>query len=253
MRRRCGHFRLPDQSPRDAEQSTVGTLDGLLRCVALPTKRLRDLAEPVRDAPSHTGPAKRELCPCLLQLFDLSRDDAGHVIAETAVAREVNRCLDDRGVGAHAVPSRDPGVDGERDDSVEQWPENLFVEQLAVPHHRLRVRHNAGVDPAEAPIDEVAVHFPLELLVAPLKEMLEHEHAKDDFRRRARPAARRALGMPTPQRRDHAVDDRVVIKELIDPLQPRVHELLWRRQRPAEEHRICERSLTLSAASRHSQ
>jgi hypothetical protein len=116
---------------------------------------------------------------------------------------------------------------------------------------RLRVGYFAELDTAEVPIDEIAGHFPLELLVAPVAQVLEHEQPQHDLGRRAASTATRALRPATPHYSNYFVDDLVVIEQLIDPSELRIHHLARTRQLRAEEHHVIERQLTAAASRRH--
>ena len=54
-----------------------------------------------------------------------------------------------------------------------------------------------GVDASERPIDQVGADLLLQVVVAPIKQMLENQHANHDFGGRAETATTATLRPPT--------------------------------------------------------
>ena len=61
------------------------------------------------------------------------------------------------------------------DHALEDAPECRLIDGLVDPNHRLRIGDLAAVDPTEGSIRDVPGDLPLQLLEAPLAQVLEHE------------------------------------------------------------------------------
>lgn len=156
-----------------------------------------------------------------------------------------DRRFDDRRVDAHFATSGDASCSGHLDDALEQGTQAVALQKLAQAHHRLGVRHRAAVDPAEVSVHEVAGDLPLELLVAPVLEVLEHQHPQRHLGGSAEAAAPTALGETSPHRFENAVDQRLVVQDPVDSTKHRIHQPL--RVRSPEQNRIPEATLAVSA------
>src|SRR5439155_19858535 len=64
--------------------------------------------------------------------------------------------------------------------------------------------------------DEAAADLALALVEAPVTEMLEQEHPKDDRRGGAEPTAPATQRVPAAERRVDQVDDVVIVQDLVD-------------------------------------
>lgn len=65
--------------------------------------------------------------------------------------------------------------------------------------------------------------------------MLEHEQSQDDLRGRTGSTAPRALWPAASQDFEHAIDERLVVEQRVEPAQRRIHELFGSRQQDGEE------------------
>src|SRR5579863_6029760 len=175
----------------------------------------------------------------------MATEHLGDVLAEARIARMTDRRFDDRRVDAHLSTARDASCSGQLHDALEEGPQAVALEQLPQTHHRLGVRHLAAVDPAEVPVHEVAGDLPLELLVAPVLEVLEHQHPQRNLRRGAVPATPATLSEASPHRFEDTVDQRLVVEQLVDATKYRIHEFL--RVRSPEQNRVPQASLAISA------
>src|SRR4029450_13379459 len=71
------------------------------------------------------------------------------------------------------------------DDLRSERPRNL--------QNRLRVGYVAGIDAREHAIDQIGAHLAFQVVVAPVEQMLQNQHADDDLGWRPRPPASPAL------------------------------------------------------------
>lgn len=198
------------------------------RSIAALAQPLRDLPHPAR----HTAP-------------DVAHHDRqGHagggdgahrvaehphaVVAQPTIGRVSNRGLHDRGVHTQAPAPRDGVLAGERHDAVEHLAEHGRVQELAPPYERLGIGDAAAAEPAEVAIDHVAAHLPLQLIVAPPFEVLEHQQPQHrlGWRRRSTPA--RTLRAPLPHHPPHRPHQLLILEQRIDASQDRVHQRLGR-------------------------
>src|SRR5580658_8540843 len=146
-----------------------------------------DLAHPASDASAHVAKARRGGHPQGSQALDLTTHALGNVLTETRIARVPNRRFYDGRIDTQLAATGHASSHGELNDTLENAAQRRALEQFSKTDHRLGVGHLARVDSAEVPVDEVTLHFPLELLVAPILQVLENQHAQRHFRRR--PAA----------------------------------------------------------------
>ena len=205
---------------------------------------MRDLALQPSNASSHVAKRRRRGHPRGSRTLDLSTQNLRDVLAEPRVARVPDRRFDDCGVDAHLATTRHATLSGLLDDSREQPPQNLAIEKLPEPNHRLGVRNLPAIDPAEVPVDEVARHFPLELLVAPLLQVLQNEQPQRDLSGRAFTATTCALLEATAHRVENAVNQLLIVEDLVDASKGRGHQRA--RVRRAKENGIPERALAVA-------
>ena len=85
---------------------------------------------------------------------------------------------------------------------------------------RLRVRHFAGIDPRERAIDQIRAHFVLQVVVAPVEQMLQHQHPDDDLGRRAGTSAATTLRPPRFERLGDHLNHGLVLEQRVDSPQP---------------------------------
>jgi hypothetical protein len=139
-------------------------------------------------------------------------------------------------------------LDGDSDNSIEKRAKRRTFEKLILPKHRFRVGDLGAIDSTEATVDDVARHFPFELLVAPAFEVLQHEQAQNNFRRRAVPPASTALGKAIPLRSDDLIDQRLIVQQFIHATEDRVHQLFGAGDH-AEHHELRESHLPLTSTN----
>jgi hypothetical protein len=143
--------------------------------------------------------------------------DTNGVLAQAAIGGVADVCVYHRRIDAHPSAARHACGSGDLDHATEQVAQRGSIEKLAQAHHRLGVGHGAVVDLAEVPVHHVATDFPLQRLVAPPAHVLEHEHPQSRLRGRPRPAHAAAVGPSLAHDRDDAVDEHVVLKQLVEP------------------------------------
>jgi len=171
----------------------------------------------------------------------------GDIFTATRIAWMTDGRFDHGRVDAHLSTSCDVPLRGKPDDSVEKATKGLPFQQLTEPHHRLGVGDFAAVDATEVAVHEVAHELPLELLVAPILQVFEHQHSKRHLRGRAIAAATAALVESTPHRLQHPVDEHLVIEQLVDHPQLGIHQRA--RVGRSEENCIPESSLPVAPAN----
>jgi hypothetical protein len=137
----------------------------------------------------------------------------------------MNRCLDHGRVDPHPTPTADLLLFRDRDDAVEHLPQGVSLEELPETDHRLGVRHIAHADAAEIAIRQAAAHFPFERLVAPVLQVLEHEHAQSDLRWRARSTLPMTLWMALREHLEHTIHQLGVVQSVIDTSKARLQKL----------------------------
>lgn len=123
------------------------------------------------------------------------------------------------------MATRHASADAQLNDALENGAKRRALEQLAETNHCFGVGHLARVDSAEVPVHEVALHLPLELLVAPILQMLENQHPKGNLGRCARATAATALRKATAHRLEDGLHQGVVLENLVDATKPRIHLL----------------------------
>jgi hypothetical protein len=126
----------------------------------------------------------------------------------------------DRGVDAKSAPVRDPGTLGDFNDLPMQLLDNLRTECARDLQDGLRVGHVAGIDACKCPIDQVRPDFVLQVVIAPIKQVLQNQHPDDDFGRRSEPPAASTLGPAFLERLGHHFNHGRVLEGGIDSSQP---------------------------------
>src|SRR5207253_4242073 len=86
-----------------------------------------------------------------------------------------NRRLDHRRIHPQPAAPRDPALNRHAHHPVEHRAEEVALQELPQADEGLAVGHRAAAQAAEVPVRDAAAYFPLELLVAPALEMLEHQ------------------------------------------------------------------------------
>ena len=126
----------------------------------------------------------------------------------------------DRGVDAKAAAVRDPGTLGDIDDLAVQLLDDLGAERPRDLQNRLRVGHLARIDPREGAIDQIGADLVLEIVVAPIEQMLQNQHPQHDLGRRAGTTAPPTLRPARFQRLRHRLNHGFVLEQRIDLAQP---------------------------------
>ena len=100
---------------------------------------------------------------------------------------------------------------------------------------RIIVRHIAGVDPREGTVDKVRANFVLQVVIAPIEQMLQNQHPNYDLGWRSESPPAPTLGPPFLQcLRDH-VNHGVVLEGSVDSSQPVGPQLVAIRQQNLEQ------------------
>jgi hypothetical protein len=174
-RRRDRTLRLPHNAPRDPEQAAVGPPECRARGLAAQPQRLRDLPHPPRHAAPNIPQAHRHTHARGRDGPHRPAEHTDTVLTKAAVRRVADRRLDHRGIDAQLPPPRHVVGPGLGDHPLEHLLQHRPVEKLPQPHERLGIRNPPAAESAEVSVDDVAPHLPLELLVAPSLEVLEHQ------------------------------------------------------------------------------
>ena len=82
--------------------------------------------------------------------------------------------------------------------------------------NRLRVRHLAGIDARERAIHQIGADFLLQVVVAPVEQMLQDQHPDHDLRRRAGTAAATTLRPPRFERLRDDLNHGLVLEQRVD-------------------------------------
>jgi hypothetical protein len=179
----------------------------------------------VGHRPAHAAQPEAELDADIGEPREAAPQHSHDIFAKAAVGRVPDVGLDHRRVprrglprvvDAHPAPGGHLLLDCDFDDVVEHLAQHRRIEELSQPHHGLRVGHLAAIDAAEAPVHETAVHLALELVVAPLPQVLERQHPQHHLGRRAAATATRTLREAAPQHAKDFVDQRLVFEQHVD-------------------------------------
>ena len=160
----------------------------------------------------------------------------------------VDRRLDDGGVHPHLLAPGHPGRRRDGHQAVQQLAQCRAVHDLTQSDHSLGVRDLARVDPAETPVHEAPGHLPLQLVVAPVAQVLERQHPQYHLGGRPRATSYRALPPPPAHHHHHGLDDVLILERLVDLPEPCLHEpfRLWQHQ--TEQHHLRQLELGVSSS-----
>lgn len=186
--------------------------------------QLRDRKHPTGDAPGPIAEPHRAVGHRGAQPLQRPGQHADAIHQERTVSRIVDVGLDHRRVDAEPPPPDDAPLVGDRHQARQQLLERRPVEDLGEPDQSLRVGDAFALDATEGPVDEVGPDLALALVKASVPKVLQHEH--DHGRRGARPAAAPTLRVAVGQSLDHLIEQSVIIKDLIDPPQFGVPQLV---------------------------
>ena len=95
------------------------------------------------------------------------------------------------------------------------------------------------------PVRDVAAHFPFELLVAPVLQVLEHLQSENDLGRRSTSTSSCALRVSATKHLVHLVDKRLVFERGVDEAEDGIHQVL-RLAKRRREHEFGEGKLRVS-------
>ncbi len=126
----------------------------------------------------------------------------------------------DRGVDAKAATVRDPGTLGDIHDTTVQLLDDLGTERARDLQNCFRVGHLAGVDAREGAVHQIGAHLALQIVVAPIEQMLQDQHPQHDLRRRARAPAASTLRPARFHGQGHGLNHGLVLEQRIDLAQP---------------------------------
>ena len=126
----------------------------------------------------------------------------------------------DRGVDAKSATMRDPGTLGNLDHLSVQLLDDRGAECPRDLHDRLRIRDFAGIDARKHAIHQIGAHLALQVVVAPVEQMLQHQHPDHDLRRRAGTAATATLRPTSFECLRDDLNHRFVLEQRVDLSQP---------------------------------
>src|SRR5438876_244222 len=130
-------------------------------------------------APNSVGrwsfPRRRICADGSKRLTSLSAQVPDAVLAQPAVRRIADRRLDHRRVHSQPAAPRDLALNRHAHHPFEHSAEEVALQELPQADEGLAVGHRTAAQAAEVPVRDAAAYLPLELLVAPGLEMLEHQ------------------------------------------------------------------------------
>jgi hypothetical protein len=85
---------------------------------------------------------------------------------------------------------------------------------------RLRVGYVTGIDAREHPIHQIGAHLALQVVIAPVEEMLQNQHPDDHIGRRPWPPAAPTLGPTFFERLGHDFNHGFVLEGDVNASQP---------------------------------
>src|SRR5258708_3834141 len=248
-RRLGGAMSLPGQASRDPQEPPIRLLDRAPRTLASSAQTLGNLAYPARDAAMHVAKAKAEIDASPSQSPNRAAQHPHGVFAHAAVGRMVDGRFNHGRIDAQLSALCHACVARHDDQSFEKQLECITVEQLPQSNHSLGVGYLARIDATKPSIDEAAGDLSLELVVAPVHQMLESQSTQHGLRWRPVPSTTPALRPAPTQHLQYAINQSFVFERPIDLPQPGHHELLHLRHHQSEEHHLRDRQLRLSSAN----
>ena len=129
--------------------------------------------------------------------------------------------LDHGGVDAQLASLDNPLLAGQLDQALVQRGDDFRSQCLSLPHHCFGIRHFRQAQAAEAAVDQVGAHLALQRFVAPVADVFEQQHAQHDFGRGLGPTAATALGAALSLCFVNAVQQLVIVEQLVDLAHPR--------------------------------
>ena len=148
------------------------------------------------------------------------RQDAYPIPQQRAVSRIMHIRGYDRGVDAKSATVRDPGALRDVDHLPMQLRDDVRPEGPGDLQDRLRVGHVAGIDAREHPIHQVGADLAFQVVVTPVEQVLQDQHADDHFRRRARSSATPTLRPARFERVRDNLNHGLVLEQRVDLAQP---------------------------------
>ena len=126
----------------------------------------------------------------------------------------------DRGVDAKSTAVRDPGTLGDLHDLAVQLLDHVRAERARDLQDRLRVGHFARIDARERAIDQIGADLALEIVIAPVEQMLQNQHPHHDVGRGPRTPAPPTLRPPRLERLRDRLNHGLVLEQRVDLAQP---------------------------------
>src|SRR5262249_21110707 len=152
--------------------------------------------------------------------FHRSRQHSHAILQQSTVGRIVHIGFYECGVDAKAAPVRDPGTLCDINDPPMQLLNDLRAECLRNLQDGLGVRYFLRINARERAIDQIRPDLALQVVVAPVKEMLQDEHPQYDLGGRAETPTVLALRPPRFGTLRHRFNHRFVLEQRVDPPQP---------------------------------
>jgi hypothetical protein len=126
----------------------------------------------------------------------------------------------DRGVDPKSAPVRDPGTLGDLDDLAVKLLDDVRPERARDLQDRFRVRHFSRIDTGEGAIDQIRADLALEIVIAPIEEMLQDQHPQHDVGWCPRASTPPTLRPARLQRLRHRLNHGLVLEQRVDTPQP---------------------------------
>jgi hypothetical protein len=141
----------------------------------------------------------------------------------------------DRGVDAKSTPVRDAGTLGHLHDLPVQLLNDCGAEYAGDLQNRFRVRDFSRIDPGEGAIPKIGSHLRLEIIIAPIEEMLEDQHSQHHIRRCPSRSAPSTLRPPCLERLRDSLNHGLVLEQRVALAQPVGPQLVPVRQEDLEQ------------------
>ena len=186
---------------------------------------LRDREDPAGHTPRPIADAKpgRQASG---QALHRAGEDPDAIGQQPAVGRVVDGRLDHRRVHPQAASVHHAPLTCDRDEAVQQLLEHRPIQHVRQADQCFGVRDALAIDAAERSVDEAPPDFPLALVEAPVREVLEHEHPERDGGGRAEPPAPGTQGVAPRQGRRDLVHQVVVLEDEVDLSQDGIPQLV---------------------------
>ena len=156
----------------------------------------------------------------VIRPFHGAGQHAHTVLQQRAVGRRVHVGFYDRRIDAKAAAARHPRPLRDLDHLPMQMSDDVRPQRAGNLQNRLGVRHLARIDARKRAIHQVGADFLLQVVVAPVKQVLQDQHPDHDLRRRAWTSAATTVRPSCLECLGHDLNHGLVLEHRIDPPQP---------------------------------